>query len=64
MRTSFDIPEPLLKDAQRISQAKTKTQAIIMALTEMVQRRKSRDILCLEGSLKQAYDHKEGRRKR
>jgi Bacterial antitoxin of type II TA system, VapB len=64
MRTSFNIPEPLLRDAKKASNAKTMTQAIIVALTEMIQRRKSREILKLKGSLSEDYDYKAGRRKR
>jgi len=64
MRTSFDIPESLLDDAQKIVNAKTKTQAIIIALTEMIQRRKSKAVLELKGSLKETYHYKESRRKR
>ncbi|MBI4212673.1 MAG: type II toxin-antitoxin system VapB family antitoxin [Deltaproteobacteria bacterium] len=64
MRTSIDIPDSLLEEAQEVVGAKTKTQAIIMALTELIERRKSRRILELKGSLKEDYDYKSLRRKR
>jgi Bacterial antitoxin of type II TA system, VapB len=64
MRTSLNIPESLLEDAKRAVNAKTKTQAVILALTEMIQRRKSRAILALKGTMRNDYDHKETRRKR
>lgn len=64
MRTTLDLPTILITEAQAISGAKTKTQAIICALTEMVARRKSRQILTLKGSLAHDYDYKSSRRKR
>ena len=64
MRTSLDIPQALVENAKQASGAKTKTQAIILALTEMIQRRKSRKILELKGSLKSSYDYKTFRKKR
>ncbi len=68
MRTSFDIPETLVKEAIQVSGSKTKTQAIIVALTEMIQRKKSRRVLELKGSLKPSqgtfYDYKALRQKR
>jgi len=64
MRTSLDIPESLVEEAKQAVGAKTKTQAIVLALTEMIQRRKSRKVLELKGSLKARYDYKSLRRKR
>lgn len=64
MRTSIDLPEALVMEARELIGAKTKTQAIILALTECIQRRKSRRVLELKGSLTQAYDYKTTRRKR
>lgn len=64
MRTSFDIPESLLSQAQQVIGAKTKREAVVIALTDLIQRRKSRKILELKGSLKGDYDYKELRQKR
>ena len=64
MRTTLDIPQDLLFEAMETLQVKTKTQAIITALRELVQRKKSRKILKLEGSLTKDYNYKENRRKR
>lgn len=64
MRTSMVIPQSLLEEACRVAGLRTKTQAVISALTEFIQRRKSRRILALKGSLKQDYDYKTLRRKR
>ncbi len=64
MRTSFDIPEALIRAAQSAVGVKTKTQTIVLALTELVQHRESRKILELRGSLRGAFDHKALRKKR
>lgn len=63
MRTSMDIPESLLAEAKNVAQVKTKTQAVIIALTELIQRRKSIRVLELKGSLKSDFDYKKGRQK-
>lgn len=64
MRTSLDIPENLVSEAKQVVGAKTKTQAIVLALTEMIQRRRSRKVLELKGTLTGTYDYKSLRRKR
>ena len=64
MRTSMDIPQPLFEEAMKAAGVKTKTQAIMIALTELIQRRKSRKVLELKGSLEKPYDYKALRKKR
>lgn len=64
MRTSVNIPERLVEEAKQVAGAGTKTQAIVLALTELIQRRKSRKVLELKGSLSRSYDYKALRRKR
>lgn len=64
MRTSMIIPQSLLEEACQVAGLSTKTQAVISALTEFIQRRKSRRILALKGSMAKDYDYKASRRKR
>lgn len=64
MKTTLEIPRDLLDQAQMVAKVKTKTQAIIIALTELIQRHKSADLLSLKGSLKTDFDYKSLRRKR
>lgn len=64
MRTSLDIPQTLLTEAKEVIPVKTNTQAIILALSELIARRKSRRLLELRGSLKTPFDYKTLRRKR
>ena len=64
MRTSLDISESLLNEARRVTGSKTKTQTIVLALVEVIQRRKSRKVLELKGSLHKSYGYKALRKKR
>lgn len=64
MRTTFVIPEKLIAEAKKTAGVKTKTQAVILALEEFIQRRKSRRVLEFRGTLKSNYDHKPLRMKR
>jgi len=64
MRTSLNIPQNILKEAHALSGAKTMTQALLMALMEFIQKKKSRQLLELKGSLKSDFDYKKLRRKR
>ncbi len=64
MRTTFHIPASLLNEAKVVAGVSTKTQAVVLALNELIQRRKSKAILELKGTLKQNYDYKTLRRKR
>lgn len=64
MKTTLALPRSLLSEAQRVTGVKTKTQAIVLALNEMIQRRKSKKILELQGSMKQDFDYKFLRKKR
>lgn len=64
MRTTLDLPQKLLEEARKTSGAPSKTQAIIIALEEMIQRKKSRSVLKLKGTLRRPFDYKTLRRKR
>jgi hypothetical protein len=64
MRTSMNIPEELLRDAKEAGRTKTKTQAVILALSEFIARRKARRVLELKGSMESSYDHRRSRGKR
>lgn len=51
MRTTLDIPEDLLKEAQRMVGAKTKTTTIIMSLQELINKRKIEKMRGLRGRI-------------
>ena len=64
MRTSMNIPQDLLVQAKKIGKTKTKTQVVIQALEEFIQKRKIIQLLDLKGSLSEEYDYKILRQKR
>ncbi|HCU25874.1 MAG TPA: hypothetical protein DF383_12725 [Deltaproteobacteria bacterium] len=64
MRIILNLPEKLLQEAQKMTNTGNETEVVLLALHELIQRRKSRNILEIKGSLHQAYDYKMSRRKR
>ncbi|MBI4669282.1 MAG: type II toxin-antitoxin system VapB family antitoxin [Elusimicrobia bacterium] len=61
MRTTFNLPEELLNQACRISGAKTKTQAIVWGLHELMNKKKTQRLWGLRGKLPLALDLKKSR---
>ena len=51
MRTTLDLPEQLIQEAMQVAQAKTKTQVIILALEELVQKSKISDLKTFKGKI-------------
>lgn len=51
MRTTLDLPEELIKETMRLTGAKTKTEAIKMAMEELINHNKRMKLLELEGSI-------------
>jgi len=51
MRTTLDLPEDLLEKAMSLSQIKTKTQVIILALQEMIRKSEISDLKKFKGKL-------------
>jgi Arc/MetJ family transcription regulator len=60
MRTNVDLDDELVKEAFRLSQAKTKKELIRQALKEYIENRRRLNLLELEGKIEfaQDYDHK------
>lgn len=60
MRTNINLDDELVKDAFKLSRARTKKDLIHEALEEFVQSRRRLDLLDLEGRIEFAkgYDHK------
>ena len=63
MRTNIELDAELVREAQELSQIKTKRELIHQALKEFVNHRKRLDLRKLEGSdlLDPEYDYKERR---
>jgi hypothetical protein len=61
MRTTLDLPEKLLAEAKRASGARTKTEAIIMGLTELVRRKTLERLWRKRGTISLDLDLKKSR---
>ena len=59
MRTTLAINEKLLDEAKELSGAKTKKEAVEIALDEFIRRRKARKLLDLEGKVELSFTLKE-----
>jgi len=55
MRTTLALNEHLLDEVKTLSGARTKKEAVEKAMTEFIQRRKSKKLLDLEGKVELAY---------
>jgi CRISPR/Cas system-associated protein Csx1 len=51
MKTTFNIPEELIKTAMELSKNRTKTETVIVALQEYIRIKKIAKILMNEGML-------------
>ena len=56
MRTTLDLPAPLIDEAQRLTHSKTKTQVITLALENLIQKEKIQGIKGFRGKLKLDID--------
>ena len=61
MRTTVDIPDTLLKDARRVSLAKTKTMTIILGLQELINRHRLDHLRSLRGTISLTTDLRNAR---
>ncbi|MGA1824337.1 MAG: type II toxin-antitoxin system VapB family antitoxin [bacterium] len=59
MRTTLSINEDLLNATKALSGAKTKKDAIEIALTEFIKRRKAKKLLELEGKIEFSFSLEE-----
>ena len=63
MRTTIEIPEPLMKDALRVSQAKTKTMTVILGLQELINRHRLDQLRQLRGTIQLSTDLHKARKR-
>jgi len=56
MRTTLDLPEQLLSEAMRVTQAETKTAVIVVALEELVRRAKIAELKQFKGKIELDID--------
>ena len=58
MRTTINVEDEIFKDIMRLTEAKTKTEAVNKALAEYVRFRKKQDLLSLSGKIKIDEDYR------
>ncbi|PTQ78516.1 VapB protein of antitoxin of type II toxin-antitoxin system [Nitrosomonas oligotropha] len=56
MRTTLDLPEQLLSEAMRVTQAETKTAVIVVALEELVRKAKIAELKQFKGKIELDID--------
>jgi Arc/MetJ family transcription regulator len=63
MRTTLDIPEPLIEEARRLLGFKSKTDTVVLALKEMIRRKRLDDLKELMGAVHLEIDVPRSRRR-
>jgi hypothetical protein len=56
MRATLNIPDELVREAQEATGARTKTEAIVIALKEVVKKKRIEELLVLKGRVQVDYD--------
>lgn len=64
MRTTLDIPEDLIEEARRVLGFKSKTDAVVLSLTELIRRRRIDELKAMAGHIKLDIDLPASRRRR
>lgn len=63
MRTTLDIPEPLIEEARRLLGFKSKTDTVVLSLKEMIRRKRIEELKELMGSVDLEIDLPKSRRR-
>ncbi len=63
MRTTLDLPADLLNEAQRLLGFKSKTDTVVLSLTELIRRRRIEELKSLAGKLELELDIEDSRRR-
>jgi len=63
MRTTLDIPEPLLDEVQALLGVESKTDAVVLSLQEVVRRKRIDDLKTMMGHVKLEIDLPKSRRR-
>lgn len=63
MRTTLDLPEALMGEAQKLLGFKSKTDTVILSLTELVRRRRIEELKGLLGRVELDLDLDSSRRR-
>jgi len=63
MRTTLDIPEPLIEEARQTLGFKSKTDTVVLALKELIRRRRIEELKALMGKVRLDIDIGKSRRR-
>jgi Arc/MetJ family transcription regulator len=63
MRTTLDVPEELLNEAQRLLQFKSKTDTVIFSLRELIRRKRIQELKEMAGTIRLDVDLDRSRRR-
>ncbi len=63
MRTTLDIPEELLEEARRLLGFKSKTDAVVLSLQELIRRRRIDELKQMLGSVELELELPKSRRR-
>jgi Arc/MetJ family transcription regulator len=63
MRTTLDIPEELIEEARRVLGFKSKTDTVVLSLTELIRRRRIDELKAMAGQVKLDIDLPASRRR-
>jgi hypothetical protein len=63
MRTTLDIPEPLIEEARRLLGFKSKTDTVVVSLQELIRRKRIEELKAMMGHVRLEIDLPESRRR-
>jgi hypothetical protein len=63
MRTTLDLPEPLIEEARRLLGFKSKTDTVVVSLQELVRKKRIEELKSMLGKVKLEIDLPRSRRR-
>ena len=63
MRTTLDLPEPLIEEARRLLGFKSKTDTVVVSLQDLVRRKRIEELKAMLGTVKLDLDLDRSRRR-
>jgi Arc/MetJ family transcription regulator len=63
MRTTLDIPEPLIEEARRLLGFKSKTDTVVLSLRELIRRKRIEELKDVMGKVRLEVDIPASRRR-
>jgi len=63
MRTTLDIPEPLIEEARMLLGFKSKSDTVVLSLQELIRRKRIDELKAMMGNVKLEIDLPKSRRR-